>query len=117
MRAVGTQAVRSDKTWLMPLLVVSLRRVSVLPLVFANLFLFLMLCIIWLQLLLQMSFNLYHLRDSSSDQGQTKRQRNEGDAGRVLKVPCTQKGYRVRGEPPTASKLEAVLVPRMRSGE
>lgn len=52
-----------------------------------------------------------------SDQSQANRQRNKGDAGRALKILCTEKGDKQRLRPPTASELKAVPTLRKRSGE
>lgn len=55
-------------------------------------------------------------RDDSSDQGQAKRQRNDGDAGRASKMLRKEKRTRVHGVLPAASKLEAVPILRKVSG-
>lgn len=65
-----------------------------------------------------MGLNTYCCRrEDSFDRDEGKRQRTDGDGGRALKVPLTEKASRERMVPPTASKLEAVLVPRKRSWE
>lgn len=69
-------------------------------------------------LLSQMGFSLSRRRhDDSSDQGQEKLQKGDGDAGCISKLPRTEKGGKELVVSPTASKLKAEPIPFKVIGE
>lgn len=88
--------VGSVEGWHVQQWMVTVRCVSMLRcfcVVFACLILFIVCYCCFIFLLLQTGSNPFHRRcNDSSDQGQAKRQRNEGDMGRTPKVAHMERG-------------------------